>query len=86
MKLRQRIRLGCLLCAALSVGCNKVQSYEKPLTPVQVKAAARQALSGGAVRYAANIQPRAQVELAFKLSGYVAELLQVRGRVVQAGD
>jgi RND family efflux transporter MFP subunit len=43
------------------------------------------------VRYSANIEPQKQIELAFKVSGYVDRLMQARGvdgrlRDVQAGD
>jgi multidrug efflux system membrane fusion protein len=46
---------------------------------------------GGEVRYSANIQPYARVDLAFKVGGYLVGILQVRGvdgkmRNVQEGD
>jgi len=46
---------------------------------------------GGEVRYSANIQPYARVEMAFKSGGYLTQILQVRGvdgkmRNVQEGD
>ncbi len=74
-------------CAlALFSGCRKVESYEKPLTPVRAQAVERRYLSRETARYSANIQPDSQVELAFKVGGYIKELLQVGGRAVREGD
>jgi multidrug efflux pump subunit AcrA (membrane-fusion protein) len=50
----------------------------KPLVPVKV-AAVEMSSAGRGTRYSATIIPRAQVELAFKVSGYVDALQQVRG-------
>jgi multidrug efflux system membrane fusion protein len=57
---------------------------------VRVERVAAEA-AAGALRYSASIQPREQVQLAFKVGGYVRELLQRRGpggrlRPVQQGD
>lgn len=43
-------------------------------TPVVVRAVEEYA-GGGEMRYSANIQPYAQVELAFRVGGYVVEIL-----------
>jgi multidrug efflux system membrane fusion protein len=75
------------LCALLiCAGCRKVESYEKPLTPVKTQPVERQYLSSDTARYSANIQPESQVDLAFKVGGYIEGLLQVNGRTVQEGD
>src|SRR5262245_60678304 len=83
--------LSLFICASLlSGGCNREEPYEKPLTPVRVQTVATQSADGG-VRYSANITPYSQVELAFKVNGYIQEILQLPGadgnrRDVQAGD
>ncbi len=85
-----RSKFSLVPAALFLAGCTK----EKPLEP------AIQAVRLGVVeqiqpdipqRYSANIQPFAQVNLAFKSSGIVEGLLQVRGadgrmRPVEAGD
>ena len=62
----------------------------KPPVPVSVRAVEQHVAAGG-VRYSAEIKPSKQVDLAFKVGGYVQTLLQVRGvdgqqRDVQEGD
>jgi RND family efflux transporter MFP subunit len=79
-----------LICASLAGGCRHGQSVEKPPTPVRVQAVEEHAVSGG-VRYTAVISPYAQVDLTFKVGGYIREILQVRGadgrlRDVHQGD
>jgi multidrug efflux system membrane fusion protein len=79
-----------LLLGTLVAGCQDQDPYQKPPTPVKVKAVQ----SGGEERggrYSATILPFTQVDLAFKVGGYVREILQVRGadgrlRLVQEGD
>lgn len=61
-----------------------------PVIPVRVHAVAPAAEPTG-VRYSATVTPRAQVDVSFKVNGYVAEVRQVRGadgrlRDVQPGD
>jgi RND family efflux transporter MFP subunit len=58
--------------------------------PVSVRTVEQHGVAGG-VRYSAEIKPSKQVDLAFKVGGYVQMLLQVRGadgqqRDVQEGD
>ena len=71
-------------------GCGQAEKAEPPPTPVGVRPA--EAYQGnGEVRYSANIQPYAHVELAFKSGGYLTNILQVKGvdgrmRNVQEGD
>jgi len=80
-----------LVCGACLIGCAKAESYEKPLTPVKVKTVEQQYVATvaggtGSARYSANIQPDSQVDLAFKIGGYVEQLLSRNGRTVQEGD
>ncbi|MBI2875276.1 MAG: efflux RND transporter periplasmic adaptor subunit [Candidatus Tectomicrobia bacterium] len=82
--------IGLLTCAPFLAGCSHQEPYDKPLTPVGVRAVEPYS-TGGGVRYSASIKPNAQVDLSFKASGYVREILQVRGadgreRDVQEGD
>lgn len=90
MKTRIMLATAILVPLSLISGCAKVETKEKPLKPVRAKAAERRPASGG-VRYSASIRANSQVELAFKVGGYVEEIAQVRGadgawRYLQAGD
>ncbi|HMV85815.1 MAG TPA: efflux RND transporter periplasmic adaptor subunit [Blastocatellia bacterium] len=83
-----------LLIVAVAVaftGCRK-PATAADAAPVAVKVSTVELnqVSHG-VRYSASIEPAKQVELAFKVGGYVEQLMQVRGvdgrlRDVQAGD
>jgi RND family efflux transporter, MFP subunit len=89
MKKHQYLAIALLLATSVVAGC-KVHSAEKPPTPVKVKAVELISSMSGA-RYSASITARTQVALAFKVSGYVEALHQVRGvdgrpRNVQEGD
>ena len=83
--------LAVLAGASLSVGCSKAQGLEaKPARPVKAQTVAPAPPQAG-VRYSATIEPFDQVPLAFKASGYIADLLQRSGgdgrlRAVQPGD
>jgi RND family efflux transporter MFP subunit len=81
-----------LLVAGVSVSVlrPRANQAEKPPVPVKVAAVEMNSAGGGA-RYSATIIPRTQVELAFKVGGYVDALQQVRGadgktRDLQEGD
>jgi RND family efflux transporter MFP subunit len=79
-----------LLWASVLAGCGQQEPYQKPLTPVGVQVVQPYS-SSGAVRYSASIEPHSRVDLAFKVSGYVSEILQLPGadgrrREVQQGD
>ena len=65
----------CLLTIVGGCGHKKV---EKLVVPVRVAAVELNAASTGA-KYSATIIPRTQVELAFKVGGYVDALRKVRG-------
>lgn len=63
---------------------------EQPPVPVVVRAVSEPSEARGA-RYSGTIEPATRVDVAFKVSGYVGELLQVKGtdgrlRKVQEGD
>jgi multidrug efflux system membrane fusion protein len=79
-----------LLLAILFIGCGQSEQPAPPPTPVGVRPAEAYH-GGGEVRYSANIQPYARVDLAFKSGGYLTNILQVKGvdgrmRNVQEGD
>lgn len=80
----------CLLPFAFS-GCGgKTATAETAPVAVKVKTVEANTASKG-VRYAANIRPLKQVELAFKVGGYVERIAQARGvdgrlRDLQPGD
>src|SRR5262245_28795334 len=78
------------LGAAVLAACGGHETIEKPPRPVRLQAAEASPVGGG-VRYSANILASEDVPRAFKQSGYVREILQVRGvdgkpRNVHEGD
>jgi multidrug efflux system membrane fusion protein len=86
--------IGLLFFVALSAGCRRAESYQKPLKPVQVQEV-QSYFPGGedgeGERYSANILASSQIELSFKNGGYLTGIYQVRGpdrrmRFVQEGD
>ncbi|HEU4400877.1 MAG TPA: efflux RND transporter periplasmic adaptor subunit [Candidatus Polarisedimenticolia bacterium] len=90
MRRQGSIFIGAATGLALLSGCGEKAHDEKPPTPVRVQALAP-AAGGAGVRYSASLSPREQVNLSFKVSGYLREILQVRGidgrpRDVQEGD
>jgi RND family efflux transporter MFP subunit len=71
------------------LACSK-SKVEKSAIPVTVRAAEPHKQDEG-YRYSANVEPYTMVNVAFKVSGYVTEILQVKGadghmRDVQDGD
>ncbi|HEX5691974.1 MAG TPA: efflux RND transporter periplasmic adaptor subunit, partial [Roseiflexaceae bacterium] len=72
-------------------GCREKSSAAETVpTAVKLKTVELSTPNHG-VRYSANIEPQKQVELAFKVNGYVERIMQARGvdgrlRDVQAGD
>ena len=94
MKTKRYSAILFLLTAATAIGCSQAKAYEKPLTPVRVEAVRTyvpNGVAGSGARYSATIKPALQLDLAFKQSGYVRELMQVRGadgrmRSLQEGD
>jgi len=63
-----------VLAAALAPGCKEPPAYEQPLTPVTV-GRAESSSTGTTVRYSATVKPYLEVTLAFKVAGYVDEIL-----------
>lgn len=55
------------------------------LTPVKIQRIERQTLAQE-TEYTANIAPETQVNVAFRVGGYVDRVMQVQGRAVQEGD
>lgn len=91
MKMKLALLTGALLCAGLQTGCQERTAAAKQ-TPVAVRLRAVElSTTSRGVRYSANIEPQKQVELAFKVNGYVERMMQARGvdgrwRDVQPGD
>ena len=80
--------LAALLLAAAS--CRPKVESEPPGTPVRTQLVETAGATGG-IRYSANVIPRAQVDVAFKVNGYVDAIRQVKGadgriRPLQQGD
>lgn len=73
-----------LALIALTIGC-KTKAQEKTVKPVKVKTV--ETHSGtSSVRYSASIRPSSQVEMSFKVGGYVEAIKSADGRHIQAGD
>ena len=80
---------GSIVLMPLLTACQS-KKVEKQAVPVKI-AAVEMNSGGSGSRYSATIIPRTEVELAFKVGGYVDALQQVRGvdgkmRDVQEGD
>ncbi len=82
-----------LLSVALLVAVSACRDAGQPppsITPVRVQAA-EAAQASSALRYSATLQPVTQVNVAFKVGGYIESVRQVRGvggasRLLQEGD
>ena len=80
-----------LLCGVLLVAaCKAPPPAEPPGVPVRVQEVSAASGARG-LRYSANVIPRAQVDVAFKVNGYVDAIRQVKGadgrtRDLQQGD
>jgi len=78
-----------LVLATAALACSS-HADKAPPRPVRVESVESQAAPGG-LRYSATIQPYEQVQLAFKVAGYVREVRQLPGsdgrlRNLQQGD
>jgi multidrug efflux system membrane fusion protein len=74
-----------LAVLAILSGCQTNQTHEKPLTPVKASPAELMSTASES-RYSANISPETQVNVAFRMGGYVASLRSTGGREIQEGD
>ena len=87
---RSLVLVGICGLAAVSSACGRAKADAKAATPVRV-AVAQPASGSAGLRYSATIQPREEVQLAFKSGGYVDEIRRVAGadgasRPIQQGD
>src|SRR6476620_2102652 len=76
-----RIYLGVVLAGALSViACSRSRPTEDPAPAKAIRmGVVSLAREDEAAKYSAILTPNAQVDLAFRVSGYVVELYQTRG-------
>ncbi|HJS23563.1 MAG TPA: efflux RND transporter periplasmic adaptor subunit [Pyrinomonadaceae bacterium] len=86
----QRLFPLALVLLGLMMGCSKEAPKQKAAKPVKVKAVETHA-SMNNVHYSASIRPATQVEVAFKVSGYVDDIAREKDpagqwRYIQAGD
>jgi RND family efflux transporter MFP subunit len=90
MKRSIPVSLTCALMLLFAFGCGQKPPFEKPPIPIKVEAV-QSAIPETGLRYSASLVPREQVEIAFKVGGYVQDILQLEGtdmalRDVQKGD
>lgn len=90
MTTKQVLTATVLLMIGLVSGCSKETTKQKPAKPVKVTAVETHS-SLSDVRYSASIKPAAQVEVAFKVSGYIDDIAREKDpvgqwRYIQAGD
>jgi len=89
MKTAIKILILTLIMPYLMTGCGKDED-QKTVTPVRVEKVTIQS-ENASIRYTATVNPYSQVNLDFKVDGYVLEILQVEGadgrmRDIQEGD
>ena len=89
MKTAIKILILALIMPYLMTGCGK-DEHQKTVTPVRVEKVTIQS-ENASIRYTATVNPYSQVNLDFKVDGYVLEILQVEGadgrmRDIQEGD
>src|ERR1044072_5405113 len=90
MTTKQILTATMLLIIGLLSGCAKETMKQKLAKPVKVKAVETHS-SLSDVRYSASIVPAAQVEVAFKVGGYIDDIAREKNpegqwRYIQAGD
>lgn len=90
MKTNRFVALACLLGAGMLAGCGKTETKIKQARPVRVKAVETRS-TVNRVHYSASIRPSSQVEVAFKVGGYVDVIARAKEtsnqwRYIQAGD
>ncbi len=84
-----RILIVSLMVTFFINGCGG-DDYQKTVTPVRVEQVKLQN-ENAPLRYSASVNPYSQVNLDFKVDGYILEILQVKGadgrmRDIQEGD
>jgi multidrug efflux system membrane fusion protein len=82
--------IGWLVLAVVLSACDSQEPGPPAPTPVRIEAVTPQKPQE-TLHYSANIEPAKSVDLAFKVGGYIKEILQVAGtdgqmRDIQAGD
>ncbi len=82
--------IGLFASVELLFGCGQEATVQRPLTPVTVHTVTRASAPNG-TRYSASLSPLTQVDLAFKVGGYVTDIHRVGGsdsrmRLLQPGD
>ncbi|WP_339635415.1 efflux RND transporter periplasmic adaptor subunit [uncultured Sneathiella sp.] len=83
--------IGIALGLSFLTACDSEETQKAaPLQPVRAEILTQDTLSND-IRYSANIEANTQVNVAFKVTGYVTELMQIKGsngteRAIQAGD
>jgi RND family efflux transporter MFP subunit len=90
MNTNRTLTVIALVSASLMIGCAKTSSKEKPAKPVRAKAVELHS-TVSSVRYSASIRPAAQVDVAFKVGGYIDSIGRQKDsagqwRYLQAGD
>ena len=90
MKPQRTTLIATLFFLSLLAGCTGQAAKEKPPKPVKVKPVEAHS-SASSVRYSASIRPVSQVEVAFKVGGYIDAIARERDsagqwRYIQAGD
>jgi RND family efflux transporter MFP subunit len=84
------VTMSVVLLAAVATGCGKNHDVAERPTPVEVQTV--QAFSGKDIkRFSAVLQPYDQVDLSFRVGGYVDRIAQTKGlehrmRAIQDGD
>jgi RND family efflux transporter MFP subunit len=87
---RYALVIGLIAALWTVAGCAKKEPFEKPPVPVKVYTITA-AMPVSSLKYSATLVPREQVDLAFKVGGYVEDILKLPGpdgtlRDVQKGE
>ncbi|MCG8547429.1 MAG: efflux RND transporter periplasmic adaptor subunit, partial [Alphaproteobacteria bacterium] len=90
MRAARFLAAGAVASGLALTACDVGEPQAQPLTPVRVQTVESHEL-GSSLRYTANIEPYKSVNAAFKVGGYIEEILQEKGvdgkaRDVQTGD
>lgn len=84
------LAIGMIAAWCALAGCSEKKAFEKSPIPVKIQTVTAMLPAAG-LKYSATLIPREQVDLAFKVGGYVEEILKLPGpdgvmRDVQKGD